>query len=135
MNAALAKRLSAFARDFDPLQPVEGMANVFGLGITHIARFECSTALDDVDAIIALTDDVASDCDLECTGDVEPSLGWPSSGIMALKYFANNLEPFADDLEADNCDLEETGDCEEGGDNEPGIVYPHVDDQQHWLAV
>ncbi|RJT36122.1 hypothetical protein D3227_20625 [Mesorhizobium waimense] len=74
-----------------------------------------SDLLDRAMSLITALDLMEADCDLEETGDDEPSLGCP------------------DDLEHDNCDDEEGGDSEPSGDGEI-IMWPDDLESQEVLV-
>jgi hypothetical protein len=137
------------ARAFDPFAPIAGMANVVGLRGAHVARFEPSPALDDLDYIIALADDLSGDVDLEDDGSGEPNLGWECHGARGPEVF---FEDWTDariyetrhclDLETDTGDDEPSlgwtisgntiGYCD--GEGEPSLASIDNLDQSHWAS-
>lgn len=81
--------------------------------------------LDRAMSLITALDVMEADCDLEDTGDDEPSLGWGLRGSQSfLAGTAPNLAPCDTvDLELDNCDDEPGGDDEAEHDSEE-IMWP-----------
>ena len=80
-------RLAAIANDFDPFVSRDLGGNVAALPGRSNVLFEINPAIDEIDALIGLADGMATDCDLEDTGDGEPSLGWRDGGHGSERIF------------------------------------------------